>query len=74
MADLTTDEVTGGRIREAWQAKYGAGLVPDPAGEGLFRFVPRRVKAWSEHLADGVCFEWADSHDSMSALGRDSAR
>ncbi len=54
--DLETDEDLGAAIVDAWIAKYGDKVVPDPVGNGLFRLCPRKVKAWSESLHDGTAW------------------
>jgi hypothetical protein len=56
VVDLETDPALGERIVGAWRAKYGATAMPDPAGVGLFRLRPRKVKAWSESLDDGTAW------------------
>lgn len=61
--DIQTDAALGERIIAAWHAKYGK-LDPDPAGSGLFRFRPRRARAWSsESLSDGT--RWRFPHPTL---------
>jgi hypothetical protein len=55
-----TDPDLAARIVAEWDRKYGR-LHPDPAGEGLFRFRPLTVRAWSTPLlTDGTSwtFQW----------------
>jgi hypothetical protein len=52
--DLQADAITSQRIVAAWTSKY-ARLVPDPAGDGVFRFTAQRARGWSnERLDDGT--------------------
>jgi hypothetical protein len=51
--DLTTDRELGGRIVEAWNAKYGSG-APEPVSRGLFRLRPSLARAWRESMSDGA--------------------
>jgi hypothetical protein len=46
MEDVVTDPETGDRIVEMWHAKYGE-FAPQPATDGIFRFRPQSVRAWS---------------------------
>jgi hypothetical protein len=57
--DLTaTDTDFGGRITDAWNAKYGR-LAPDPATNGIFRLRPRAARAWSTAtLEDGTSWRF----------------
>lgn len=56
----STDADLAGRIVAAWDAKYGR-LHPDPAGQGIFRFTPRRGRGWStSSLEDGTRWEFDD--------------
>jgi hypothetical protein len=47
----------GDEIQNAWRKKYGPAIVPNLAVDGIFRLTPHKVKAWSESLEDGACFE-----------------
>jgi nitroimidazol reductase NimA-like FMN-containing flavoprotein (pyridoxamine 5'-phosphate oxidase superfamily) len=58
--DVVTDEALAARILAAWEGKYGR-LPPEPATRGMFRFRPRVARAWSESLADGTRWRFAQS-------------
>jgi hypothetical protein len=52
--DFQPEAIMSQRIVAAWTAKY-ARLVPDPAGDGVFRFTAQRARGWSnERLGDGT--------------------
>jgi hypothetical protein len=52
--DFQADVIMSQRIVAAWTAKY-ARLVPDPDGDGVFRFTAKRARGWSnERLGDGT--------------------
>jgi Pyridoxamine 5'-phosphate oxidase len=52
--DFQADPIMSQRIVAAWTVKY-ATLVPDPAGDGVFRFTARLARGWSnERLGDGT--------------------
>jgi pyridoxine/pyridoxamine 5'-phosphate oxidase len=59
VADVqSADAELSKQIVDAWRRKYGK-LAPDPAGRGIFRLHPVRVRAWSEHLRDATRWTFA---------------
>lgn len=57
--DLVTDEETGRRIVDAWDAKYGR-LHPRPATDGILRLRPLRARAWTAFPEDVTGWEFPD--------------
>ena len=55
--DVVTDADVGGRIIEAWAAKYGR-LLPEPATDGIFRLRPRTARAWSRFPDDATRWQF----------------
>jgi len=58
--DLVTDEATGKRVVDAWNAKYGR-LAPHPATDGIIRVQPRSVRAWTRFPHDATVWRFPKS-------------
>lgn len=56
-ADVVTDAEVGARIVAAWDAKYGR-LHPEPATDGIFRILPRSVRAWTDAASFSDATRW----------------